>query len=327
MNYRDVGITHTASFLPKKIVTNQDIVDMGVDTNDTWIREKLGIKERRWADKEATSDLAAEAGKRVLEKAKLKPEKVDLIVIATSTPDSVTPSTSCYVQEKIGAVNAGAFDVLNACSGFNYGVATASKFVADNSYDNVLVVGAEIPSRFRVESERTNYTIFSDGAGAVLLQEVEKGFGLKANYLRADGRGANKLVVKGFGTAHSREENAHLYIFAKMDGRAIWDFALKAIPDAVNNCLKKANMKKDELDFIIFHQANLNIIKEGMKILGLPMEKTFTNIEKYGNTIAASIPIALNEAIEKGKIKQGDNVMLVGFGAGLSWGANLLKWY
>lgn len=327
MDLRPVGITATASYLPEKVVTNQDIVNMGVDTSDAWIREKIGIKERRWAENVPTSDLAVEAGKRALKKANLKPSEVDMILIATCSPDTITPSTSCYVQDKLGATKAGAFDIVNACTGFNYALATAFKFVADFTYDNVLVIGAEIPSRFRVKSERTNYAIFADGAGAVLVQEVEKGFGILSNYLRVDGSGAEKLIVLGFGTAFSHEQNMKPSVLSRMDGRAIWDFAMKAIPDAVQKCLEKANLKLKDLDFIIFHQANYNIIKESMKNLGLPMSKTFTNIEKYGNTIAASIPIALNEAIEKGKIRRGDNVMLVGFGAGLSWGANLLKWY
>ncbi|MCR4336122.1 MAG: ketoacyl-ACP synthase III [archaeon] len=323
---RAAGITCVASWLPKQIITNEDIVKMGIDTSDKWITEHTGIKERRWHNgKGATSDFAANAAKKLLKKAKLKATDIDMIIVATCSPDTITPSTACYVQHKIGAIKAAAMDVNNACSGFNYALAVGSKFVADKTYDNVLVIGAEFPSKYIHQNERTTFVFFGDGAGAVLLQEVKKDYGIMSNYLRADGSGAENLIVEGIGTLFEPSEAVKRPTI-KMDGRAIWNFALQAIPDAAKNCTEKAGLKIEDVDFVIFHQANYNIITEGMKLLGLPMSKTFSNINKYGNTIAASIPIALEEALEKGKIKKGDIVMFIGFGAGLSWGANLMRW-
>jgi len=325
-----VGITGTAFYVPETVLTNKDIVALGIDTSDEWIRTRIGVEERRIAKKnEATSDLAAEAAKKLMKKTGLTPEEIELIIVTTTTPDTITPSTACYVQEKIGAKNAGALDVNNACSGFNYGLSIAAKFVADGTYKKVLLIGAEAPSKFRDKNDRTTFVIFGDGAGAVLLEKVKKNFGLLASYLRADGSGAEKLYMPGGGTRHpiSNAKDLEKYpIKARMDGKAIWDFAMKAIPDAAEKCLENADLTIKDVDFVVFHQANKRIIEEGMKILGLPMEKTITVIEKYANTISASIPIALDKALSDGKIKKGDIVLLIGFGAGLSWGANVLRW-
>ena len=281
VDFRAVGITGVSSFVPERVVTNDDIVKMGVDTSDEWIRTRTGISERRWANEnQATSDLATEAAKKLLKQKGMKPEEIDLIIVATCSPDTITPSTACYVQHKLGAVNAGAVDVNNACSGFNYSLAMASKFVADSTYNNVLLIGAECPSKFLSKNERTTFIFFGDGAGAVLLQPVDEGYGVLSSYLRADGAGAEKLIVPQGGTAKPiKLENYSEKTFTgqpmtiKMDGRGVWEFAMNAIPDAIKNCTEKAGLKIDDIDFFIFHQANLNIIHESMKNLGLPLTK------------------------------------------------------
>lgn len=328
--FRSVGITSTASCLPERVVTNQDIVDMGTDTSVEWIKKNTGISTRRWVkENETTSGLGSIAAEKCLEKANLAANDVDLILVATSTPDTIVPSTACYIQYNIGASKAGAVDVNNACSGFNYALAMGSKFVADSTYDNVLVIGAELPSKFLNTKERTPMVFFGDGAGAFLLQEVEQGYGFMASYLRADGSGADKLSVPAGGSSIpiNAENIGKIKEIIHMDGKGIWDFAIGAIPDAITNCAARADLEADDVDFFIFHQANYNIIKEGMKSLGFPMSKTFLNIEKFGNTISASQPIAFNEALEKKLVKRDDTIMFVGYGAGLSWGANLVKWH
>ncbi len=325
---RSVGIVASDFYVPERIVTNKDIEKI-VDTTDEWIWEHIGIRERRFArEDELTSDMAVAAGKKALKNAGLSANEVEMIFIATTSPDMLTPSTACIVQDKLGAKYAGAIDINNACSAFVYGLEIASKFVADSTYKNVLLIAVEKVSAALTVEDRTTYVFFGDGAGAAVLGEVERGYGLLGSYLRTDGSGAMDLCIPAGGIAMppSEETLRNGMHSVKMNGRKIWDFTIEAFPDAVRSVLKKNGYSLKDVDMIIPHQANYNIIKEGMKRLGLPMEKTYTNMHKYGNTVGASIPIALHEAVEQGKIKKGDLVVLAGFGGGLTWGANLIRW-
>ncbi|AEA46810.1 3-oxoacyl-ACP synthase III family protein [Archaeoglobus veneficus] len=318
-------VTSTGSYLPENVITNKEF-EQTLDTSDEWIRTKLGIKKRRFlrAD-QTTSDLAAYAARDALRKAGVKPEDVELIILATTTPDMIAPSTACILQGKLGAVNAAAFDVMNFCSGFNYALAVASKFVG-NECSNALVVAAEAYSRFLDFSDRRTCVIFGDGAGAVLLEDGNRG--VFFNYLRSDGTGFNIIQIPGGGAmypASVETVNAKLHTF-KMDGRGVWDFATKFVPKEIKKAFGRAKMEIEDCDFFIFHQANLRIIREIMKTLGIPEDKTHTTIEEYGNTASASIPITLDDAVKRGKVRRGDIVALIGFGGGLAWGINLIEW-
>ena len=320
------SVTTTGSYLPENVVPNSYFEER-LDTTDEWIREKLGIRKRRFmrAD-QTTSDLAALAAKDALNKAGVKSEEVELIVLATTTPDMIAPSTACITQMKIGAINAGAFDVMNFCSGFNYALAVASRLVG-NEVGNALVIGAEAYSRFLDFSDRRTCVIFGDGAGAVFLKENGRR-GIFFNYLKSDGNGWNIIQIPAGGATYPASietVNAGMHTF-KMDGRGVWDFATKRVPKEIKKAFDRAKLGVEDCDFFIFHQANLRIIREIMKKLGIPEEKTHTTIEDYGNTASASIPITLDDAIEKGKIKRGDIVALIGFGGGLAWGINLMEY-
>ncbi|MFH1587591.1 MAG: beta-ketoacyl-ACP synthase III [Candidatus Diapherotrites archaeon] len=325
---KSAGIAATGIYVPEKVVTNKDIEKL-MDTSDEWIWEHIGIRERRFArPDQPTSDLAIRAGELALKNAGIGADELDMIFVATCSPDMFSPSTACIVQDKIGAGNAGAVDVNNACTGFVYGLEIASKFIADSSSKNVLLIGAEKLSVALSVKDRSTYVFFADGAGAAVLKEAEKGTGVIGSYLRADGSGAMYLGIPAGGTAmpsthETLDSGMHT---VKMNGGKIWGFAVKAFPDAVRKALERTGYSVEDVDMIIPHQANYNIIVEGMKKLGLPMEKTHTNMDKYGNTVSASIPIALHEAAELGKIKKGDLVVLAGFGGGLSWGANVIRW-
>jgi len=326
---RPVGVAGTGSYLPPKVVTNFDLEKM-VDTTDEWIVTKTGIRERRVVeDGVCTSDLGVEAAERALEDAGMDAEDVDLIVLATSSPDVVLPSTACIIQGKLGAVNAAAFDVMGVCAGFVYALDVGSKYVADGTCDNALIIGAEAYSRIINWRDRTTCVFFGDGAGACVLGETEEGKGVLASYLRADGAGRRVIQVPAGGSempvTHELIDRALQYFH--MDGRAVWNFAIRAVPDAVRQVLRRCRLRVEDVDLLVAHQSNINIIKAGMEALGLPMEKTYTNLDRYGNTAAASIPIALDEARRKGKVEDGDLVVLAGYGAGLAWGANAVRWW
>ncbi|MFH0860374.1 MAG: beta-ketoacyl-ACP synthase III [Candidatus Altiarchaeota archaeon] len=316
---RAAGITATGSYAPEKIVTNSDIVERGVDTSDEWIYTKLGIKERRFVTDEETSDLTVNAIKNLLKETELAPADLDMIIVATGTPDMMSPSTACIVQDKLKAKNAAAFDINNACTGFNYAIEVGAKFVADGTYDNVVVVGAEVNSTLLNWDDRTTCVYFADAAGAVLLNPVGNGYGMLGSYLGADGSKRDVLYV-------AREGNDYFKYRIHMDGKAVWDFAVNIFPTAVRKAVEQCDLTIEDIDFLISHQANINIIEHCMKELGLSMDQTYTTIRDYGNTVAASIPLSLDYAVRKGKIKRGDIVVFVGFGAGLTWGANVVRW-
>lgn len=325
---RNVKILGTGSSLPEKIVTNFDLAKI-VDTNDEWIQSRTGIKERRMAtSEEQTSDFAAEASKRALEMAGVKAEDIDLVLVATMTPDMPFPSTACIVQDKIGATKASAFDLEAACSGFVYGVTVAKQFISTGFYDNVLVIGAETMTKILDFEDRNTCVLFGDGAGAVVLGPSHDESGFLGMELGADGSGGDVLNMPGGGTLNPATEktvNDRLH-YLKMEGSEVFKFAVRIMGKASLNAIEKSDLTVNDIDFLVPHQANIRIINSAAKKLKLPMEKVHVNLDKYGNMSAASIPVALDEANRDGKIKTGDNVVLVGFGAGLTWGSCVVKW-
>lgn len=325
---KSVGITGIGYSVPEKILTNADLEKM-VDTSDEWIVERTGIRERRIAEADvSTSVLAAEAAVKAIEDAKLTPEDIDLIIVATATSDMAFPSTSCLVQHKIGASNAAAFDLSAGCSGFVYGVNVGSQMIASGVYKHVLVIGAEVLSKILDWQDRNTCVLFGDGAGAAVLSEVEPGYGLLSIDLGADGSGGDALMQPAGGSKlpASLETVANRQHYVHMNGSEVFRFATKVMGASALRVLKRAGLTAADVDWFIPHQANIRIIQSAAKRLKLPMEKVIVNVDRYGNTSAASIPIALAEARDQGKIKKGDMLVLVGFGAGLTWGGCALKW-
>lgn len=328
MSLHPVGIIGTGKYVPERILTNKELEAM-VETNDEWIVTRTGIKERRLASaEEATSDLALHASLEAIAAAGLTAEDIDLIIVATITPDMFFPSTACLLQEKLGAKKAAAFDLSAACSGFIYGLATGSSMVASGMYKNVLVVGAETLSRITDYTDRNTCILFGDGAGAVVLGRVEEGRGFQSFELGADGSGGELLKVSGGGsripaTAESIETKQH---FIHMAGNDVFKFAVRIMGGAAEEALLKAGLTKDDIDLLVPHQANIRIIQSALNRLDLSADKAMINLDKYGNMSSASIPVALAEAVEQGRVSEGDHLVLVGFGGGLTWGASVLVW-
>lgn len=328
MKSRSVGIIGTGKYVPEKILTNADLEKM-VDTNDEWIVSRTGIRERHIAaPDQATSDLAYEAAIRALESAGLQAEDLELIIVATITPDTMFPSTACILQDKLGAKNAAAFDLSAACSGFVYGMATANGFIQTGMYKNALVIGADTLSRITDYTDRNTCVLFGDGAGAVIVGEVPEGRGFLSFDLGAEGAGGDLLKLEAGGSrlpssSETVEAGKH---FIYMNGREVFKFAVRVMGTATEEVLRKAGKTKEDIDLFVPHQANIRIIQSAMQRLSLPEEKCVINVDKYANTSAASIPLALVEAAEDGRIKEGDTVLLVGFGGGLTWGASVIVW-
>ncbi|WJH33239.1 beta-ketoacyl-ACP synthase III [Paenibacillus aurantius] len=328
MKLTPVGILGSGKYVPERVLTNFDLEQM-VETNDEWIRTRTGISERRLASaEEASSDLAYHASVIALERAGVKPEEIDLIVVATVTPDMAFPSTACHLQAKLGAKKAAAFDLSAACSGFIYGLANAANFIATGTYKYALVVGAECLSKITDYTDRNTCILFGDGAGAVVIGPVEEGRGFQSFELGADGTGADLLKISGGGSRcpaspDSLEGKQH---FIQMAGSEVFKFAVRIMGNAAEEALRKAGRDKSDIDLLVPHQANIRIIQASLNRLDLPEEKCMINLNKYGNVSAASIPIALAEAVEEGRVKEGDCLVLVGFGGGLTWGASVLIW-
>lgn len=323
-----VGIIGLGSYVPDKIITNYDLEKI-VDTSDQWIVERTGIKQRHIAeDGLTTSEMAARAAKKALDQSGTRAEEIDLIIVATVTPDMFFPSTACLVQDKIKAVKAAAFDLSAGCSGFVYGLVAGSQFIKAGLYKKVLVIGAETLSRFIDWTDRGTCILFGDGAGAAVLSEVAPSFGLLGSELGADGSGGDFLKVSAGGSAlpTTQETIDGRQHFLTMHGNEVFRFATKIMGEAAIKALKAAGLTSDDVDCLVPHQANIRIIQSSARRLKLPMEKVFVNVQNYGNTSAASIPIALEEAEREGRIKVGDVVVLVGFGAGLTWASCALKW-
>jgi 3-oxoacyl-[acyl-carrier-protein] synthase-3 len=324
---KKAGIIGIGSYVPDKVLSNFDLEKM-VDTSDEWIKTRTGISFRRIGPENAcTSDLGVEAAKRALENAKLSPEDVDLIIVASASPDMIFPSTACIIQSKIGAVNAAAFDIQAGCTGFVYALTSAVQFIGTGLYKNILVIGAEMLSRITDWKDRNTCVLFGDGAGAAVVSEVEEG-GILSSVLGADGTGADLLALPAGGSKEPANPdtitNRRHYI--NMNGNEVFKFAVRILEEAARKAVEKANLTIEDVDFIIPHQANIRIIDAAIKRLKFPREQVVVNLDKYGNMSSASIPVALDEAYRDKKIKKGDKLILVGFGAGLTWGANLLEW-
>lgn len=314
-------ITGIGSYLPNDPVTNQDLVSRGIDTTDEWIVERTGIRQRHFAhEAQTSSDLALEASRTALRDAAIDAAKVDLIVVATSTPDFIFPSTACLLQSKLGIKEATAFDVQAVCSGFVYALAIAEKFMRSGSHRCALVVGAEVFSRILNWYDRSTCVLFGDGAGAVVLETAEEP-GILATALHADGRYHDILSVPG-NVCRGRIIGSP---FLQMDGQAVFKFAVKVLGDVGQEVLRAAGMRTREIDWVVPHQANVRILQAAARRLGVPQEKMIVTVAKHGNTSAASIPLALDAARRDGRLRRGNNVILQGVGGGFTWGAVLLK--
>ncbi len=314
--------------VPDRIMTNAELEQM-VDTNDEWIVSRTGIQQRRIADKnESTATLALKAARRALETTDLTARDIDLIIVASASPEHLFPATACLVQDALGADNAGAFDLSAACSGFIFAVNMAAQAIRTGEISNALVVGSETLSRFINWEDRSTCILFGDGAGAFVLQARDEPGGVLSAVMRSDGSGGSLLTVPAGGsrlpasleTVHRKQHTI------QMNGREVFRFATRVMATATREVVARAGLKMDDIDLVVPHQANLRIIEAAARGLRLPLDRFMINIERYGNTSSASIPIAVCEAVEQGRIHPGDHVVLVGFGAGLTWGALALQW-
>jgi 3-oxoacyl-[acyl-carrier-protein] synthase-3 len=306
-----VGILGIGRYVPEKVVTNHDLEKI-METSDEWIRTRTGIAERRIADDTIdTSYMAVEASKKALEDAGISGEDIDLILVATVTPDRAFPAVACVIQEAIGAKHAAAMDLSAACAGFMYGMITAQQFIQTGTYKNVLVVGSDKLSKIVDWNDRNTAVLFGDGAGAVVMGAVSEGKGVLSFELGADGSGGKHLY---------QDE------YVMMNGREVFKFAVRQLGDSCLRVLDKAGLTKEDVDFLVPHQANIRIMESARERLNLPQEKMSMTIEKFGNTSASSIPIAMVEELQNGRIQDGDLIILVGFGGGLTWGAVALRW-
>ena len=325
------GILGVGKYLPHRVLDNEALTQF-VETSDEWIRSRTGIGARHLAARdEKTVDLAEHAARKALEDAQVSADEIDLIIVATSTPEAAFPSTASLLQHRIGA-KCGAFDLSAACSGFTYAIATAAQFVQNGVFRNVLVVGAETLSRITDWSDRNTCVLFGDGAGAVVVGRVPAGYGVLGLDLGSDGGGGHLLKVEAFAPdiEYSKQsprgdepQDRRIY----QNGREVYKFAVHVMGESAIRALQNADIEPENVDLLVPHQANIRIIESAAERLKLPMEKVFVNLEKYGNTDAATIPIALSEAREQNRIARDDIVVLVGFGGGLSWGSCVLKWY
>ncbi|USK71192.1 beta-ketoacyl-ACP synthase III [Peribacillus asahii] len=308
----NAGIIGIGRYLPEKIVTNSDLEKV-MDTSDEWIRTRTGIEARRIASDDVnTSDMAYKAAAQAIESAGITAEDIDLILVSTVTPDQSFPSVACMIQEQLGAKKAAAMDLSAACAGFMYGVVTGEQFIKNGVYKNVLIVGVEKLSKITNWEDRNTAVLFGDGAGAVVLGPVSEGRGILSFELGADGSGGKYLLQEGD--------------FIAMNGREVFKFAVRQMGESSLNVLTKAGLTREDVDLLIPHQANIRIMESARERLNLPVEKMTKTIHKYGNTSASSIPIALAEELEAGRIKDDDVLVMVGFGGGLTWGAIALRW-
>ncbi len=326
---RNAAITGTGAYLPENVLTNFDLEKM-VDTSDEWIRQRTGIVERRIADDDiATSDLSVHASRLAIKKAQIDPLDIEMILVATVTPDTFFPSTACYVQKGIGAKNASAMDISAACAGFLYGLDLANGLIISGQYDTILVVGGEVFNNIVDWKDRNTCVLFGDGAGAAIVQATDEPKGIISSYIGSDGDYANidLLGIPAGGsrmpvTAEALDQNLNKI---QMNGREVFKLGVRLMPEAAERALKKADVSVDDIDLLIPHQANLRIIEAVGQRLGVPREKVYVNVDKYGNTSAATVIIALDEAIQQGRAKPEDLILLVTFGAGLTWGSTLLR--
>jgi 3-oxoacyl-[acyl-carrier-protein] synthase III len=328
MELRRATITAVSHYVPEKVLTNAELEKM-VDTNDEWIRTRTGIRERHILEKGGTSDLIAEATRRILKNRGIDASELDMIIVATITPDMIFPATACIVQEKIGAKKAFAFDINAACSGFLYALSVGSRFIETGSYSKVLVVGADKMSAIVDYTDRNTCILFGDAAGVVLLEPTEeKEFGIIDQRLYSDGSGKESLHMKGGGSlnppTHETIDKKMHYIY--QDGKAVFKSAVVGMADVSVEIMERNNLKGDDVAWLVPHQANLRIIDATAQRMGIDRSKVMINIDKYGNTTAATIPLCLSEWWLSGQLKRGQNIVLAAFGAGYTWGATLIKW-
>lgn len=323
-----IKITGTGIYVPDKILTNADLEKM-VDTSDEWIISRTGIKERRVASEDqATSDLAIEAGREALNSAGLKAKDIDLIIVGTSTPDTIFPSTGCWVQKGLGAGNVPAFDVSAGCTGFLYGMILAEGMILSGAHKRILLIGSELLTKITNWEDRNTCVLFGDGAGAVVLEESDDESGMLSSYWKADGNLGELLYQPAGGSripATDQSVAQHLH-YLQMKGNEVFKHAVKKMGEAAVEALKSAGLKKEDVDYLIPHQANMRIIEATGRRLKLPREKVFSNIHKYGNVSVASIPISIHELSEGGKLNKGNIVLMVAFGAGFTWAAVAYRW-
>ncbi len=323
-----VCIAGTGSYLPERVLTNAELAKM-VDTSDEWITTRTGIKERRIAaESEAASDMGAAAANNAINSAGLDAEQIDLIVTATATPDMPFPSTACIVQDLIGARNAFCFDLEAACAGFLYALETGRALIEQGSVQTALIIGTEKFSSITNWTDRNTCILFGDGAGAVVIKPSETGRGIISTCLRSDGSLGGLLTVPGGGSRRPASEQmlAEKSQFVRMDGREVFKHAVRLMSDVAKEALEKADLTLDDVDWIVPHQANMRIIRAIASRLGVPIEKFYVNLERVGNISAASVPVALDEAVARGAIKKGDIVVSTVLGAGFAWGASVLEW-
>ena len=321
-------ITGWGMAAPERVVTNEEIAKV-VNTNDAWIRERTGIRERRVAREDHfPSTLAVDASIKALRVANLRPTDLDLIICSTSSPEYIFPATACLIQDQLGATKAGAFDLLAACSGFIYALNMGAQAIRSGSIKSALVIGSETLSRFVNWEDRNTCILFGDGAGAFVLQASDQPGGVLSAVMHSDGSGGDLLTLAGGGARYPANEstlvNGQHYI--QMDGKEVFRFATRVMASATQEVLACAGLTLDQIQWIVPHQANIRIIEAAARGLKLPMDRFIVNLERYGNTSTASIPIAMVEALEKGQIKPGQKIVMVGFGAGLTWGALAAEW-
>jgi len=324
---RNVKIIGTGSYVPELIYTNEYLETI-VPTNAKWIEDNLGIKERRIAlPEQATSDLASEAGLKAIENAGLSPNDIELIIVATATPDRLAPSTAAIVQDKIKAYKAVAFDLAAVCSGFLFSISAASQFIATGIYNNALVIGADTFSKITDWSNR-NCVFFGDGAGAAVLTHTETDSGFLAFRLYTDGRGKWNFTIPGGGSEFplSHENVDAGYRYFQMNGKAVYETAINVLPQAINQVLSDTGLSINDIDYMIPHQPSIKILKDTAKIIGLPFDKVMTNMDRYANTSGGTIPILLDEVNRAGKLKSGTIVLFAAVGSGWTYGASIMKW-
>ncbi|MGA2669114.1 MAG: beta-ketoacyl-ACP synthase III [Ignavibacteria bacterium] len=329
MNKIRAAITAVGGFVPEKVLTNADLEKM-VDTNNEWILSRTGIAERRILEKDQPSSyMAVKAVEKLLENRKISPEEIDLIVLTTVTPDMFFPSTACIIQDKVGAKNAWGFDLIAACSGFVFGLVTGAKFIESGTHKKVVVIGTDKMSSITDYEDRNTCILFGDGSACVLLEPAESDeYGIQDQILHVDGSGGKYLYMLGGGSlnppTHETVDKKMHFIF--QDGKAVFRDAVKGMADVSYEIMQKNNLKVEDIAFLVPHQANLRIITATASRMGMCMDKVMVNIDKYGNTTTASIPLCLYDYWREGKIKKGDNLIISSFGAGYTWGAVLLKW-
>jgi len=326
---KNAVITGWGMYAPSRVVTNDDLAKF-VDTNDEWIASRTGIKERRFAaEGETTSSMSTRAARIALAQAKLRPQDVQLVIVGTCSPDYLFPATACIVQSELGATHAGAFDVEAACTSFVTALGVARGMISSGTVQNAVVIGAETLSRFLNFKDRTTCVLFGDGAGAVVVEASNASVGIESVVLHSEGSKGELLMVRAGGarmpaTKDTLEMGQH---FITMQGGEVFKLAVKSMADAAEEALREAGLGLNDMAIMIPHQANLRIIEGVAKRLHFPMDKVFVNIQRYGNTSAASVPIAIAEAAAAGRLKRGDKVLLVAFGGGFTWGASVLEWF